>query len=160
MIHTSIFNIMRRKRRILKILIFLIFIGLIVYIKFSQTKPKYVLKIHKNYFKDYKFILLWQQWWKHELWHLPWLEDGYNYLKRINCSETRCAFVSSSKRDSLPITEYDAVVFHGPELSAVKEFPSNRTSKQIYVFACQEAPQEYWESLEKFDNYFNYTSEF
>lgn len=105
-----------------------------------------------------KIICLWTAWNGKDDWNVPFIKEP-DFLKRINCPQTRCSFVFPSKRDSMPVTEYDAIVFNGIDLRLGEPLPSERKPKQIYVFVSMEPPTPWWLGKMNFDVLFNYTSE-
>ncbi len=109
--------------------------------------------------KDTKYILLWNSYWNSNDWWLHF-EIHDNYFERIKCPETRCELVPVHRRDYRKIEEYDAIVFHGPELKPFEEesLPKVRLPRQVYVYACQESPRSYWNNTVDYKNFFNYTS--
>lgn len=149
--------------------VFLLFITCSVILTLNKSFTKNIQiendqKIFQNSSKTSKngkkLILLWQKWWGSDFWFLPPMkQDSWNYLKNIKCPETRCEFVTSSKKHLFPITKYDAIVFHGPELQPNDSLPEARLPNQIYAFANQESPRPYWDNLKNFDDFFNFTSE-
>ncbi len=75
------------------------------------------------------------------------------------CPETRCDIFPVNHRNKLPIDEYSAIVFHGPELKRKSDesLPDKRKPHQIYVYAGIESPRPYWNNLTEYNDFFNFT---
>lgn len=116
-------------------------------------------KRNKN---EIKWILLWNKLWGSSVWNQAKMYNFEDYLKNINCPETRCVIVPVSFRHQRRLEDYDAIVFNGAELKPFHEEslpdPMKRHSDQVYVYASQESPREYWKQLKDYKNYFNHTS--
>lgn len=80
-----------------------------------------------------------------------------SYFSYIKCPETRCTLYFPSEKDTYKITDYDALLFHGPEFFKDSVMPTERSPSQVYVYATQEAPRVYWHNLMDFKSFYNWT---
>jgi hypothetical protein len=157
--------------RNLKYIIFIIFFMVIYILTFlyiltaleeGEIDEKAEAERRKKKRDETKYILLWNKFWGDNLWRQSDIMHE-DFLKRIKCPETRCLVVSNFHhiRYFRPIEEYDAIVFHAPEMKPFHEetLPDQqkRQPDQIYVFATQESPRSYWEQMKAYGNFFNYT---
>lgn len=73
-----------------------------------------------------------------------------------NCPVQDCEIIID--REELPINQYDAIVFHGPEYNPKfkDDYPSLRSGNQRYVYLTQESPRNY-HIQGNLDRYFNWT---
>lgn len=103
-----------------------------------------------------KTIVLWSSRYKQPNWRINLSKTAFN-----NCPEKRCQFVL--KRDVVRenISQYDALLFHAPDYRTFYPIPDKRSPHQIYVFVSQGAPQPpHVRFLKRYDDLFNFTSEF
>lgn len=110
----------------------------------------------ENDLSSMKFILLWTSPEKDPL--RPIVKGQQAFIER-NCTVFNC-YVTSKITLFNDITEFDAILFHYPEIFRDKSYnllPKRRSDRQIYVFVSKESSVYYPAPEWKFDNYFNMT---
>lgn len=129
---------------VLIIIVFTLFI--LYFVKWSRIENIKARKEKPN--ADSKTILFWNNFFGVEDYNFGF---GKEPFFKFNCSVPNC-LVTSDKR-WIPVDQYDAIVFHGPEYNPTteSEFPSSRSIKQRYVYFSQESP-----SNRKVDDYLNH----
>lgn len=93
------------------------------------------------------------------LWSNRYYSQNWNLRKiKTMCQQDGCKFITRRKSRKIPITEYDAVLFHAPDFKSFKPLPKKRSPKQLYVFVSQGAPQpSHGRFLDAYKNFFNLT---
>lgn len=130
---------------VLSVLIFLIFS-----IKSDYYRAKFQWSF-VNREKDLKYILYWSKYWN--------LDDfgfGFGRENFKNCRVNNC--FTTNNKSFLPVDEFDALIFHGVQYQEnAMNNPSNRSSKQVYIYFNAETPFNTPENLNFSPGFFNWT---
>lgn len=103
--------------------------------------------------RDMKYILKWME---PETLHPLWDEGQSIFLKR-KCKNSHC-YLTSYKKMLKSVADFDAIVFHGPNLAfQFSEMPNVRSPRQKYVFLSMEYNKDYPICHSRFDSFFNWT---
>ncbi|XP_063382915.1 alpha-(1,3)-fucosyltransferase C-like [Cydia fagiglandana] len=103
--------------------------------------------------KGMKYILQWTS--PNTIPMIYWGRGQQEFIKR-KCKVNSC-YVTPN-RSLLPnISQFDAVAFHGPEITKYVPGPKVRSPHQKYVFVSRETPQYYPICDKRYDGYFNWT---
>lgn len=117
-------------------------------VQISQVLPD------KN--NNLKYILIWTDKSTDPFYHF---ELGRNSFIHPGCKINNCYITDD--RNLMNLTEWDAILFHAPEYTWKRKnlhgFPSERSSKQIYIFGCIESSANYPICDSKWNSYFNWT---
>lgn len=104
-----------------------------------------------------KYIL---QWTRPDTQPFVFMGVGQQGFIDRKCAFTNC-FVTSDRNLLSDVTEYDVILFHGPELVYVpilnSQFPKKRSPRQKYVFASMESADYYPICSDRLDGFFNWT---
>lgn len=89
------------------------------------------------------------------------MAEGQTVFVERKCPHINC-YVTANRTYLGDIRMYHVIVFAAPQLIMAivnknLELPTGRSSRQKYVFASIESPQNYPMSSRKFNNYFNWT---
>lgn len=118
---------------------------------YSRSVPHSDSNVKKKYMK---YILQWTKPYTEPFVFMGERQD--TFIKR-SCSVYNC-FVTHDRNLLKNITEFDAILFHGPELHReLLSLPAKRSPQQKYVFASMESSAYYPLTHERYDNYFNWT---
>lgn len=98
-----------------------------------------------------KVILYWTTMWSRSDF---WLGLGDEIFK--NCPYSNC--FTTNQHDYIPVDQYDAIIFHGPQYGENSAFgrPEKRKTDQIYIFYNQESPSNTRKTSE-LNNFYNWT---
>uniref|UniRef100_A0A1L8EI93 Fucosyltransferase n=1 Tax=Haematobia irritans TaxID=7368 RepID=A0A1L8EI93_HAEIR len=111
-----------------------------------------------NYVDQLRIILLWNSFFGDKRWSLPddLLDPSY-FRKDIRCPVSNC--VITNRRDLFPrLDMYDAILFHTAQpFSVINPVPSQRSWRQLYVFALMEPPGETKHILSDENDFYNLT---
>lgn len=105
---------------------------------------------------EIKYILLWTT---ESATPFVYLGKGQSVFKEKNCTWTNC-YVTSDRNYLGYYTEFDVIVFNGPQLASVKLFndiPTRRSELQKYVYANIEAAANYPIPPNTWNGFFNWT---
>lgn len=83
-----------------------------------------------------KNILFWTEFFQHHTWYSK--QDGNvgkEDLESVNCPVTNCYF-THEKGHLNNVTEFDAIMFHGPEF--IPQIPQHVNLDQLYIFVSLE----------------------
>ncbi|XP_075973766.1 alpha-(1,3)-fucosyltransferase C-like [Anticarsia gemmatalis] len=116
----------------------------------EPSKNIEVVKFTPN--TDLKYILVWTEPTRDPIMNL---EVGSKAFRKRNCAHTKC-YVSPHQNIFKDIRQFDAIVFHGPDLN-VNNLPEVRSPHQKYIFASMESSHYYPVCNKRFNNYFNWT---
>lgn len=110
------------------------------FIKSTETQTKDLKSHNGKSFRavaDSKKILFWNDFFGVTDYSFGLGEEPFS---KFNCPVRSC-FITSDKR-WIPVDQFDAIVFHGPEYNPVikSDFPSPRSKNQRYVYFSQESP--------------------
>lgn len=86
-------------------------------------------------------------------------EQHDTFYKR-NCSYKNCYITSNKRLFGYSVTEFDGVLFHGPEITYKNPksfFPSERSARQSYIFVSTESSHNYYVTDNRYDGFFNFT---
>lgn len=112
-------------------------------------------EIAKTYpYSKMKYILQWTRSYTE-----PFIYMGRGQRTFINrrCPVNNC-FVTPDKNLLSDLTEYDAVLFHGPEISQqLIRWPQKRSEHQKFVFVSMESSFRYPVFYQMYDDFFNWT---
>ncbi|XP_028177730.1 alpha-(1,3)-fucosyltransferase C-like [Ostrinia furnacalis] len=126
------------------------------YSTLNESEPYWLIKSDFILSNDtnLKYIL---QWTSPSTDPFVYMGVGQEVFKRRNCTYTNC--VITAYRSLLDLQEYDAIIFHGPEVVRMqnKDLPQKRSAHQKYVFASMESSHYYPVCSRRFDDYFNWT---
>lgn len=107
----------------------------------------------KKYIPKTRNILVWNNYFNRPDYYFGLGFDGF----KQKCSMDSCFLTNDRKLK--PIDEFDAIVFHGPQYHPkANDFPSKRSSEQIYVYFAKEAPTYKPLDLSISKNFFNLTA--
>ncbi|CAH0579398.1 unnamed protein product [Chrysodeixis includens] len=87
---------------------------------------------------------------------LVYMGKGQETFIEKQCPYTNC-FVTPDRTLLGDITNFDAIVFNGPEVLRLKSLPTSRSPHQKFVFATIESSDNYPACSNRFDGYFNWT---
>lgn len=92
---------------------------------------------------------------------IPFVEmkSGQQTFLERNCHFNNC-FVTSNRQHLKSLRDYDVIVFHGPELTRMKQkvtLPTERDPRQKYIYVSIESSHYYPLCNGVFDNFFNWT---
>lgn len=111
----------------------------------------------KNSQTKMKYILLWT---KSQIGHgnlFKFMDTGQRAFIRRRCAVNNC-FVTSNRSFLNNLKLFDAVLFHGPDLSyTVMRLPRKKNPRQIYVFVSMESSTYYPMCNGVYNEYFNWT---
>ena len=83
-----------------------------------------------------KTILFWTRFFNHHDWYADKNGNaGEEILKSVNCPVTNCYFTHDRKYLK-NVTEFDAIMFHGPEV--MQKIPQHANPNQLYIFVSLE----------------------
>ena len=83
-----------------------------------------------------KNILFWTQFFQHHTWYSEKSGNvGKEKLESVNCPVTNCYF-THEKGYLKNVTEFDAIMFHGPEV--ISQIPQHINLNQLYIFVSLE----------------------
>lgn len=83
-----------------------------------------------------KNILFWTEFFQHHTWYSKKSGDvGKETLESVNCPVTNCYF-THEKGYLKNVTEFDAIMFHGPEF--IPSIPHHANLDQLYIFVSLE----------------------
>lgn len=105
-----------------------------------------------------RIILLWNDFFGDERWSLPDdLVDPVYFRQGLQCPVSNC--VITNHRDLFPqLQMYDAILFHAAQpFSVINSVPSQRSARQLYIFALMEPPGETKHVLSDEQNFYNLT---
>lgn len=75
-----------------------------------------------------RYILFWNKMWTYDDYGLGFGSEIFKSCPIKNCFTTK-------NKDLIPIEEFDALIFHGPEYSeSFLTKPSRRNPKQVYIY--------------------------
>ncbi|XP_075973769.1 alpha-(1,3)-fucosyltransferase C-like [Anticarsia gemmatalis] len=82
---------------------------------------------------------------------------GQNTFLERGCPVNNC-YVTHDRFALNDVSEYDVILFHGPEIHRkIYELPADRSKRQIYVFVSMESSHYYPIKEPRYDGYFNWT---
>lgn len=127
----------------------LIYLCIIIIVIYFILNIKILNSFEKK--RGTKFILFWNSFFQDSDYKFGFGKDPF-----FSCNIYDC--YTMIDRDLIPIDQYDAIVFHGPEYNPIsqKDHPSKRSDHQIYVYLSLESPQN-GPVKSSLNGYFNYT---
>nr|XP_021191304.2 alpha-(1,3)-fucosyltransferase C [Helicoverpa armigera] len=110
----------------------------------KNTNMKYILQWTKSYAEPFVFM-----------------GKGQNGFVSRRCKFANC-YVTSNRTYLNSLKDFDAVLFHGPELSTAENsvllrLPTRRSRKQKYVFVSKESSRMYPLRYTVYNSFFNWT---
>uniref|UniRef100_A0A1I8PEN6 Fucosyltransferase n=1 Tax=Stomoxys calcitrans TaxID=35570 RepID=A0A1I8PEN6_STOCA len=105
-----------------------------------------------------RIILLWNSFFGDTRWSLPDdVVDPSYFRQDLKCPISQC--VITNKRDLFPqLSMYDAILFHTAQpYSVINRVPTQRSRRQLYVFALMEPPGETKHILSDENDFYNLT---
>lgn len=101
-----------------------------------------------------KYVLIWTSP-KYD--PIIYLGEGNETFYKRNCSCKNC-YVTAN-RELFNITEFDAIIFHGPEIMNKNSqyLPRERSANQSYIFVSMESSDNYKVPDNRYNGYFNFT---
>lgn len=113
------------------------------------------MEIAKTYpYSKMKYIL---QWTNPNTEPFLYMGRGQQTFIKRRCPVNNC-FVTPDKTLLSDLTEYDAVLFHGPEISKhLIRWPRRRSQHQKFVFVSKEASTNYPIFYQLYNDFFNWT---
>ncbi|CAG9137059.1 unnamed protein product [Plutella xylostella] len=110
---------------------------------------------------SYDFNMKYLLFWTPRSQHSPFtsMQEGVREFVKNNCEYKNC-FLTANRSFFESITKFDAILFHGKELSGEKTtvtLPQSRSPKQKYIFATIESANNYPVCDAVYDGFFNWT---
>ncbi|XP_075973592.1 alpha-(1,3)-fucosyltransferase C-like [Anticarsia gemmatalis] len=100
-----------------------------------------------------KYILLWTA---PDREPIEELANGTSVFEKRKCRYKNC-FVTTNRDYLDDVTEFDVIIFHGPELNATTELPEFRSPHQKYVFASMESSGLFSNCNTRYNCFFNWS---
>ncbi|XP_063906646.1 alpha-(1,3)-fucosyltransferase C-like [Zophobas morio] len=98
-----------------------------------------------------KTILYWSPMFRQKDYYLGTGQEIFAHCQYKNCNATY-------DRNSLPVDQYDALIFHAPDYTTARYGkPEKRTPNQVYIFANLESPDQTPVVIRDYNGFYNWT---
>lgn len=128
---------------------------MLYFVKWTERYNSKFIKsnLKSEIYQDAKVILFWNSFFGSADYNFGLGNDPFFMNK---CPVSDC--FTTTDRGWLPIDQYDAIVFHGPEYNPIfnMDYPSSRSEQQRYIYLSQESPQNR-PVKSNLNGYFNFT---
>lgn len=126
----------------------------IYYNQFARRKiPRSYLYDSLTKSSNMKYVLVWTSSIKEPLRNL---NGGQTAFIRRNCSIKNC-YVTNNRHLLNNVTDFDVILFNGPEIVYRRDLPDHRSQVQSYVFVSTESSDYYYVPDFRYNKVFNFT---